>query len=29
MKEIIESAFEDRNHLTPDTASSEVKEAVN
>ena len=28
MKEIIESAFEDRNHLTPDTASSEVKEAV-
>ena len=29
MKEIIESAFEDRNHLTPDTASTEVKEAVN
>ena len=29
MKDIIESAFEDRNHLTPYTASSEVKEAVN
>ena len=29
MKDIIESAFEDRSHITPDTASSEVREAVN
>ena len=29
MKNIIETAFEDRNHLTPESASSEVKEAVN
>jgi len=28
MKNIIESAFEDRNHLTPDSASNEIKEAV-
>ena len=29
MKDIIEEAFEDRHHLSPDSASSEVKEAVN
>jgi 2,3,4,5-tetrahydropyridine-2-carboxylate N-succinyltransferase len=29
MKDIIESAFEDRNHLTPATASPEIKDAVN
>ena len=29
MKDIIESAFEDRNHLTPSSASAEVKDAVN
>ena len=28
MKEIIESAFEDRAHLTPESANSEIKEAV-
>ncbi len=28
MKEIIESAFEDRAHLTPKSANSEIKEAV-
>ncbi|MDP6727458.1 MAG: 2,3,4,5-tetrahydropyridine-2,6-dicarboxylate N-succinyltransferase [Gammaproteobacteria bacterium] len=28
MKEIIESAFEDRAHLTPESTSSEIKEAV-
>ena len=29
MKDIIESAFEDRDHLTPSSASAEVKDAVN
>ncbi len=28
MKEIIESAFEDRAHLTPESANNEIKEAV-
>ncbi len=28
MKEIIESAFEDRAHLTPESTNSEIKEAV-
>ena len=28
MKDIIEAAFEDRAHITPDSASKEIKEAV-
>ena len=28
MKDIIEAAFEDRAHITPDSASVEVKQAV-
>ena len=27
MKDIIEAAFEDRAHITPDSASKEIKEA--
>ena len=28
MKDIIEAAFEDRAHITPDSASNEIKQAV-
>ena len=28
MKDIIEAAFEDRAHITPDSASKEVRQAV-
>ena len=28
MKDIIEAAFEDRAHITPDSANTEVRQAV-